>query len=199
MKLGSVVLQGSQVAAEPVAHGYTAVGTSTLRDTSDGSPITPYTSVATAAWTAGGMAATAGDLATWARELYSGRVLDAATTRLMLTFVGTKIPGYSYGLGVQRIALLGSWSVGHGGRVQGFRAAMRHIPSRGITVVVLTNWDRADADRIAISLLRALEPWYPRTGVPPVGPSPSAGPTAGPGPSVPASTPGTSPAATTGP
>ena len=54
----------------------------------------PFTSVVTAAGSAGAIASTTQDLARWARALYGGDVLSAATRRQMLTFVRA----YSYGI-----------------------------------------------------------------------------------------------------
>ena len=151
-----------QTAEEPrarTAHGYRLVGTSrtaTPIDLSDGTPVVPFTSVVTASAGAGSIAATSADVATWARLLYTGKVLGPDMTAQMLGDVAATA-GYSprvpYGLGVQAFSIDGRPTVGHSGRLLGFRAAMRHLPGEGTTIAVLTNQSRADPGAIVQRLL----------------------------------------------
>ncbi len=159
--------QGVEVARAPLAHGYRLPGTSlTVRpiDLSDGTGIAPFRSVVTAAAGAGSLAGTSTDLARWARALYSGEVLGPHGTALLLSgFSPTTayLPGVSYGYGVQALAIDGRPSLGHSGRLLGFRGAVRHVPLDGFTIAVLTNQSRADPAVIVRALLRIAVPPVP--------------------------------------
>jgi D-alanyl-D-alanine carboxypeptidase len=151
-----------QTAEKPraaLAHGYRLPGTKpTVKpvDLDDGSGIAPFRSVVTAAGSAGSLASTSGDLATWARALYAGRVLGPTGTGLLLSgFSKTTnyLPGVSYGYGVQALSIDGHPSLGHSGRLLGFQGAFRHLPVDGLTIVVLTNQSRADPGVIVRRLL----------------------------------------------
>ncbi|HEX5014494.1 MAG TPA: serine hydrolase domain-containing protein [Candidatus Limnocylindrales bacterium] len=151
--------QAAEEPRAPTAHGYQLIGSSrsaTPIDLSDGTPIVPFTSVVTAAAGAGSIAATSADVAEWARLLYTGKVLGPDLTAEMLGGV-TATAGYRprvpYGLGVQAFSIDGRPTVGHSGRLLGFRAAVRHLPGEGTTVAVLTNQSRADPGAIVERLL----------------------------------------------
>lgn len=156
--------QPQEDAPADVAHGYRFASTSTAAtaiDLSDGTPLVPFTSVVTAAGGAGGFAANARDLARWAQALYGGNVLApqyraAMTNIATTTAVKSAIP---YGYGVQVLEIDGRPSVGHSGRLLGFRGAMRYLPDQGVSIAVLTNQSRTDPAPIVRSLLRlALTP-----------------------------------------
>lgn len=157
--------QPTEVPAGPVARGYrfeSAEPAATAIDLSDGSPIVPFTSVVTAAAGAGGIAATSSDIARWARALYGGGVLGADSVREMLDDV-VRTQGYRptvpYGLGVQLVDLGGRSSLGHSGRLLGFRSVVRWLPDEGIAIAVLTNQSRTDPGIVARALLKiALHP-----------------------------------------
>jgi hypothetical protein len=87
----------------------------------------------------------------------------------------TKTTGYVrgvfYGYGVQALSIDGHASLGHSGRLLGFRGAMRHFPVEGYTIAVLTNQSRADPAAIVRSLLRVVVPPPP---APVATPAPSA-------------------------
>ena len=143
----------------PVAHGYRFATTRSSAppiDLSDGTPVMPFTSVISAARGAGAIAATSSDLARWGRLLYTGEVLGPEMTATMLSGVAATA-GYSprvpYGLGVQAFAIDGRLTLGHSGRLLGFRAAVRHVPGEALTIAVLTNQSRADPGVIVDDLL----------------------------------------------
>ena len=58
-----------------------------------------------------------------------------------------------YGLGVQSLVIDGHKTLGHSGRLLGFRAALRYLPDEGITIAVLTNQSRADPMLVVRALL----------------------------------------------
>jgi D-alanyl-D-alanine carboxypeptidase len=145
--------QGPEKSKGPLANGYRVTSTKPTarpKDLSDGSGIAPFRSVVTAAGGAGSIAGTSADIAHWARALYGGDVLGPVGTGLLLSdFNKTKnyVPGVAYGFGVQALSVDGHPSLGHSGRLLGFRGAVRHFPVDGITIAVLTNQSRADPGR----------------------------------------------------
>ena len=152
----------------PIARGYRVSGTPSkpvFTDKSDGSRVMPFTSVVTAAGGAGSIAATSGDVARWARDLYAGNVLPRATVREMVAEARRTArfhPWIGYGLGVQVTTLDGRPALGHSGRLVGFRSVVRHLPDEEITIAVLTNESNTDPTIIAKSLLRIVSPPEPK-------------------------------------
>ena len=149
----------------PVAHGYRFDGASTkLRpvDLSDGTTMAPFTSVVTAAGAAGSIASTPKDLVRWVGALYGGAVLDPPSLAAMtgdVALTAPKSPTIPYGLGVQAVTVDGHPTLGHSGRLLGFRAVVRWLPTERVAIAVLTNQSRTDPSVIARSLLRlALSP-----------------------------------------
>ena len=156
--LAHTFVQGAETpAAGTLAHGYdpAAVGQSVGRDLTGSYAIIPFPSIATACGSAGAMVSTASDLGRWAQALYGGHVVSAASLRQMTDFGLTAPfkPLYVYGLGTMQHTLLGRTSYGHSGRISGFRAAMRYLPTEGVTVTVLVNAGAGDPDVIAEQLL----------------------------------------------
>jgi D-alanyl-D-alanine carboxypeptidase len=142
-----------------LAHGYrfasVKVGGPPI-DLSDGTGVAPFTSVVTAAAGAGSIAATSGDVAHWARALYSGAILGPDMTGQMLADVSrtmTYQPTVPYGLGVQSVMIDGRLTLGHSGRLLGFRAAVRYLPAQDLAIAVLTNQSRADPGIVVQRLL----------------------------------------------
>jgi D-alanyl-D-alanine carboxypeptidase len=163
--LSHTYYQPAEVPRGPVAHGYrfaSAEVDEPAVDLSDGTDVVPFTSVVTAAAGAGGMAASAGDVARWARALYAGGVLAQTSVRAMVDDVALTEryrPGLPYGLGVQAVEVGGRPTLGHSGRLLGFRSVVRWLPEDGVTIAVLTNQSRTDPGIIARALLKvALEP-----------------------------------------
>jgi D-alanyl-D-alanine carboxypeptidase len=126
-------------------------------DLSDGTPVAPFTSVVTAAAGAGALAATSSDLARWARALYAGSVLEPESVQEMLDDMALTErfePTVPYGLGVQLVDIEGQRSLGHSGRLLGFRSAARWLPDDGIAIAVLTNQSRTDPGIFVRALLK---------------------------------------------
>lgn len=152
----------------PVAVGYrfaTADVDEPAVDLSDGSGLVPFTSVVTAAAAAGGLAASASDIARWARALYAGGVLTPTSVDAMVADIALTEryePGLPYGLGVQAVDVGGRPTLGHSGRLLGFRSVVRWLPEEGVAIAVLTNQSRTDPGIIARALLKiVLEPSRP--------------------------------------
>lgn len=163
--LDRTFFQPTEAPRGPVAHGYrfkTAAVDAKPIDLGDGTPIVPFTSVVTAAAGAGALAATSSDVARWARALYGGAVLEEDSVQEMVDDVARTEryrPAVPYGLGVQLIDVAERPTLGHSGRLLGFRSVVRWLPEEGIAIAVLTNQSRTDPGIIARALLRiALRP-----------------------------------------
>ena len=152
--------QPSEAPTSDVAHGYrfaSAAKGATPIDLSDGTQIVPFTSVVTAAGGAGGLASSSSDLARWARALYAGRVLSPASVDALvgdISLTAPYKPRVPYGLGVQRLVIDGASSLGHSGRLLGFRSAVRWLPDDDIAIAVLTNQSRTDPGVFVTALLK---------------------------------------------
>ena len=157
-------VQTGEAARGALAHGYRFVGTKRSAppiDLADGSGTAPFHSVVTAAGAAGSIASTSTDLARWARALYGGRVLGPTGTGTLLegfTPTADYVPGVVYGYGVQALVVDGRPSLGHSGRLLGFRSAVRHFPLDGITIAVLINDSRDDPGAIVSRLFPLAQP-----------------------------------------
>ncbi|MCU0483990.1 MAG: beta-lactamase family protein, partial [Chloroflexi bacterium] len=157
-----------QVSEEPpgraAAHGYRFFSGAIAgrgRDQDDRTGVVPFTSVVTAAGSAGAIAATTPDLARWARALYGGHVLSPATTKAMMD-VGTAKQlraRLHYGLGMSRLLIGGRFiGYGHSGSIGGFRSAIRWFPKQHTAVAVMFNRDFYKADDVIGLLMKALYP-----------------------------------------
>jgi D-alanyl-D-alanine carboxypeptidase len=151
-------VQGVEAPRGTVATAYQLTGTVSSRrmiSLADGTGIAPFTSVVTAAGTAGDLAASSADLARWARALYGGHVLDPASLAQMLdTSASRRLHAPTpYGFAVSTITLGGRLTYGHNGRLIGSRATIRYLPASGFTVAVVTNQDVIGPDVFGTSLM----------------------------------------------
>jgi len=124
---------------------------------SDGTDVVPFTSVVTAAGSAGSLASTAEDLVTWAKALYHGDVLTSRSRLAMVADVQVTAPfepSIPYGLGVQAATVDGRPTLGHSGRLLGSRTVVRWLPEERIAIAVLTNQSRADPNLLVRALIR---------------------------------------------
>jgi D-alanyl-D-alanine carboxypeptidase len=159
LSLADTWFQAAENPRGQTAHGYRFANpkrTAKPIDLSDGTPVVPFTSVVTASGGAGSIAATSSDVARWARALYTGEALGPAMTDEMFNAIaGTAAyaPRVGYGFGVQAFPIVGHATLGHSGRLLGFRAAVRYLPADSVTIAVLTNQSRADPGLIVGELL----------------------------------------------
>ena len=163
--LASTYVQGAGTPAVPPAHANTMFigygGKILPKDLSDGTVIVPFTSVTTAAFSAGSIASTSGDLARWAKALYGGDVLGPASKAAMLTFDPdiVRYAALAYGLGVSRVKIDGRFvAYGHTGALDGTRAAIRWLPKQQLSVAVEFNRDLFTGDDVIRYLVAALYP-----------------------------------------
>jgi D-alanyl-D-alanine carboxypeptidase len=161
---GTYIQASEKPPGRAAAHGYRYFSGAVVgrgRDQGDRTGVVPFTSVVTAAWSAGAIAATTPDLARWARALYTGRVLSPASTRAMMDVGRTTKLGASrhYGLGMSRLLIGGRFiGYGHSGSIGGFRSAIRYFPKEHTAVAVLFNRDFYKADQVVGLLMKALYP-----------------------------------------
>ena len=115
----------------------------------DGDPDADYASIASAAWAAGALISTVGELATFLAELFAGTLIsDEALTEMTTT--GPE--GYGLGLFVASFGPELS-GYGHNGSIFGYTAVMAIDPATGATIVIVTNNDELSADRLAARIL----------------------------------------------
>ena len=175
LHLISTYVQGKEPAPYPIVHSYRF--TSLARSARpiplwDGTGVSPFRSVTTAADAAGDVASSARDLAVWARGLYGGSVLGPGGTSAMLQVGGSVLLGSAvpYGLGVEQFTMGGRLAYGHNGRLLGARAAIRYLTVEGISLAVVLNTDRGNATAIVDALAAVV---LPRTVPPAPSPSPT--------------------------
>lgn len=122
---------------------------------------------------AGGLVATADDLAAWMRGLVSGRLLDKASLEAMRTPPpdppGTP-PAARYGLGLYLWTVRGASMIGHTGQIDGFASMVAYLPRQDMTLVVLANDDAFDAQTLG-RRLAAIAVGQPYATVAPIAPS----------------------------
>lgn len=92
-------------------------------------------------WTGGGYASTSRELAQWARELWSGRVIPAALLASVQDGVPAPMLGKDvrYGLGVILRATRNGQCLGHSGYFPGYLTEMRWYPAHDLGVAIQVN------------------------------------------------------------
>ncbi|MBK7829492.1 serine hydrolase domain-containing protein [Nannocystis sp.] len=116
-----------------------------------------------AAWAAGAMVMTVGDLAAWTDALLRGPLLSDASKEEMLDVVATGNPETPYyGLGVEMPSLDVGAVVGHGGLFPGYTAAMGLRVDSDDVVVAISNtfgyfyqWDAVKYGLLALDEARS--------------------------------------------
>ncbi|MEO8228849.1 MAG: serine hydrolase domain-containing protein [Chloroflexota bacterium] len=183
--LDGIFIQGVERPTGPLALGYyySHLGPSArpiaLADA--GRSVVPFTSVVTAAGTAGNVAATSAQLARWARALYGGSVLRAETLAMAVADARVTArfrPYVPYGLGVQVTTIGRHPALGHSGRFIGVRGELRYLTDAGLAIAIVTSQNGADvrplvAKLVAFALPKPAVPASPVPGVP-ASPTPAA-------------------------
>ncbi len=141
--LDSTVMDVDEAVVGTVAHPWTG-----------GADIsgTARTSLNSAAWCAGAMVSTSGEMAQWYAALFGGRVLRDESLREMTTFVGSG----RYGFGISEKQLAGRTVWLHGGSIRGYNSQMMYLPAQKVVIAVLTNETPGSAALVAQQLLEAL-------------------------------------------
>jgi D-alanyl-D-alanine carboxypeptidase len=106
-----------------------------------------------AAWAAGAMYATSGEMVQWYQALMSGQVLNSNSFNELTTFVGSG----NYGMGISQNSAIGRTIWTHGGAIWGgYSSSMIYDPATGIIICVLINQYPTQAYQISINLLSTL-------------------------------------------
>jgi D-alanyl-D-alanine carboxypeptidase len=114
---------------------------------------TPRVSLNSAAWSAGAMYSTSGEMAQWYQALMGGQVISASSFSEMTTFVGSG----NYGIGISEATLNGRTVWQHGGSIWGgYSSSMMYDPATGIVVCVLINQLPAQPYQVSFRLLSAI-------------------------------------------
>jgi D-alanyl-D-alanine carboxypeptidase len=91
-------------------------------------------------WAGGGYASTAGDLARWARAVYTGKAFESSLLPRMLDGVPARLgPGSRYGLGVILNDTPAGPSQGHSGFFPGYLTEMAYFPELDVAVSLQVN------------------------------------------------------------
>ncbi len=143
------------------AHGYLRRPDGTFNQIFDTTNYRPQISAATVAWAAGGITASAREIARWADALYGGEgVVSDESLAQMTDYLASSYTRGQYGLGTRTRVHGGERMFGHTGSLRGFSASMWRYEDLDLTVVVLTNRGRIDPNptsdvlaAIAISVL----------------------------------------------
>lgn len=99
------------------------------------------------------------DLARWDAALTNASVLPKDLLRQMWApTILTSGDKADYGFGWELGNINRNGIVRHGGGINGFAAEIERAPVKGLTIVVLTNSDAANATHIASELLGFVEP-----------------------------------------
>jgi len=96
---------------------------------------------------AGALYSTVGDLYIWAEALNSDRILSKKSKEQMFTPFKQN---YAYGWGVD--SLFNHKRTAHGGGINGFATFIERFPDDHLTIIVLSNFDFAEAGKIARDL-----------------------------------------------
>jgi len=115
--------------------------------------LVPRKALNSAAWAAGGMYSTAGEMAQWYRALMNGEVIEPESLNEMTTFVGSE----NYGIGISEAIVAGRNVWLHGGAIWGgYNSTMMYDPLSGAVIAVLINQLPAQAFVVAGQLLENL-------------------------------------------
>lgn len=120
------------------ASGYYSLGTSFIN--------APYMNP-TVTYAAGGIHSNLGDLLLWDQALYSEKLLSRNSLEQMFTPFKN---GYGYGWRIGEKH--GRRETDHSGSLNGFSTYIMRFPAERVTVIVLSNSDRASAGRVGVDL-----------------------------------------------
>lgn len=111
---------------------------------------------------AGSMYSTVEDLYLWDQALYTTKLLpqeylDMMTKKYVIDGGGH----YGYGWMIQQVSIGNTGetveSIGHGGRIDGFRSKITRIPSQNVTIIFLNNTGRAALNAMTVAITAILQ------------------------------------------
>lgn len=113
----------------------------------------PRTALNSAAWAAGAMYSSTGEMVQWYNALMNGQLLNSNSFKEMTTFVGSG----NYGIGISREDVNGRTVWTHSGTIWGgYNSSIMYDTATGIIICVLINQLPAQAFQVSIQLLSAL-------------------------------------------
>ena len=113
----------------------------------------PRKSLNSAAWAAGAMYSTSGEMVQWYDALMNGQVLSPSSFQELTTFVGSG--NYSMGIAETNVVNRTVWC--HGGAIWGgYSSSMMYDTTDGIIICVLTNQLPAPAFQTSVQLLSTM-------------------------------------------
>lgn len=179
LKLDGAYVQVAESPPGPIAQGYYFTGFN-LSEPPKGladarRTVVPFTSVITAAGSAGDVAATSADLAAWARALYGGAVLRPETLAAAVSDAKRTArfhPYVPYGLGVQVTKIGQRRALGHSGRFIGVRGELRYLPDDGLAIAIVANQNGVDVRPLVAKLVALALPKPSPTSTPSPSPTP---------------------------
>jgi D-alanyl-D-alanine carboxypeptidase len=162
--MSETTFQGSGPPPSDAASGYLerAAG---LKEQGDGTDYRPSISAATVAWAAGAIDGSPRDITTWGDALYGGHLVSPQALAQMEDWTYYPATDETYGLGTRSRVIEGERVFGHTGSIRGFDAAMWHFPDTDMTISVMTNLGRIDANPIVDALAAVAHPAENGTGV----------------------------------
>jgi CubicO group peptidase (beta-lactamase class C family) len=101
-------------------------------------------------FSAGSLYSTTGDLLKWEQGLFGGKILSAASLKIMTTPFKS-----DYGCGLFVATKDGRKTIGHAGGIEGFNTQLTYYPDDKLTVVVLANVSGSGPSEIAANLAAA--------------------------------------------
>ena len=144
LQLDSTFLDVYETVLYPVAHPWQA-GFNNIN--------IPRTSVNSAAWSAGAMYSTSGEMAQWYQSLMNGQVLNPVSFSELTTFVGSG----NYGIGIAQGNVINRTVWYHGGQIWGgYNSSMMYDTTTGVVICVLINQLPAQAYQVSVQLLSSI-------------------------------------------
>ncbi|WP_170291676.1 serine hydrolase [Heliobacterium mobile] len=141
LKLKKTYLATEENLEGTYAHGYMDINM-------DGQ-VEDITSISpSSAWAAGALVSNMGDLATWAKALGTGKLLNDIERKKMMTYVdassilGTGVQ-YGLGIGCYKSTPIGKL-LGHSGNVPGYLTEIAYSPDKDLSIVLMINTNRND-------------------------------------------------------
>lgn len=115
---------------------------------------------ASMAYSAGGIAANAGDLSKFLQGLFTYKIISKETLAEMMefgNFPDEDIPEQTgYGLGLRRLTIEGDTLIGHTGTIPGFGAAAFYCPEKDYYIAILGNVSFLDQPRLLHTIVKII-------------------------------------------
>jgi D-alanyl-D-alanine carboxypeptidase len=135
-------------------------GQPTFPDAYTNVSVFPFTAIASAAFTGGGIVTNIADMAEWGNTLYGGRATSRPVLEQMLHSISSTPDedGDYLGYGIIRSVKISATDVfvGHDGNGPGYRSVMFYQPDRKMTIAILTNFQGAKLYDVAKALYASL-------------------------------------------